>query len=139
MKTHIVEATCEDWQHENIANKIPNIYLETQGKFIPQSLNLDLMNAINFKKGCYTGQEIIARTHYLGTVKKRLYRGYCSASKTFLELGDDILVDGISVGQVIDYSYDKSGAAILCEMKIESVKSKCFLRDNPINIIDEST
>jgi len=136
---HIVEATCEDWQHENIANKIPNIYLETQGKFIPQSLNLDLMNAINFKKGCYTGQEIIARTHYLGTVKKRLYRGYCSASKTFLELGDDILVDGISVGQVIDYSYDKSGAAILCEMKIESVKSKCFLRDNPINIIDEST
>nr|MCH9841871.1 tRNA-modifying protein YgfZ [Betaproteobacteria bacterium] len=110
-----------------------------QGKFIPQSLNLDLMNAINFKKGCYTGQEIIARTHYLGTVKKRLYRGYCSASKTFLELGDDILVDGISVGQVIDYSYDKYGAAILCEMKIESVKSKCFLRDNPINIIDEST
>ena len=138
-KTHVVEKTCECWKQTSITNKIPNIYLETQGKFIPQSLNLDLMNAINFKKGCYTGQEIIARTHYLGTVKKRLYRGYCSASKTFLELGDDILVDGISVGQVIDYSYDKSGAAILCEMKIESVKSKCFLRDNPINIIDEST
>ena len=78
-KTHVVEKTCECWKQTSITNKIPNIYLETQGKFIPQSLNLDLMNAINFKKGCYTGQEIVARTHYLGTVKKRLFRGYCSA------------------------------------------------------------
>ncbi len=94
------------------------------------------MNAINFKKGCYTGQEIIARTHYLGTVKKRLYRGYCSASKTFLELGDDILVDGISVGQVIDYSYDKSESHILFELKVDSVKDDLALHGDSLRLID---
>ena len=42
-------------------------------RYIPQVLNLDENNGINFKKGCYTGQEIIARTHYLGKVKKKIF------------------------------------------------------------------
>jgi folate-binding protein YgfZ len=47
---------------------------ETSGIFIPQMLNLDYLNAISFKKGCYTGQEIVARMKYLGTLKRRMYR-----------------------------------------------------------------
>ena len=135
-KTHVVEKTCECWKQTSITNKIPNIYLETQGKFIPQSLNLDLINAINFKKGCYTGQEIVARTHYLGTVKKRLFRGVWSGDKTLLNLGDEILTSETSVGQVIDYSSDKSESDILFELKVDSVKDHLALHGHSLRLID---
>ena len=42
--------------------------------FIPQMLNLQAVGGVSFKKGCYTGQEIVARTHYLGKVKRHLFR-----------------------------------------------------------------
>ena len=61
------------WKQEEILSGSPNIYPATQEAFIPQSLNLDLIDAINFKKGCYTGQEIVARTHYLGKPKRRMF------------------------------------------------------------------
>ena len=52
---------------------IPQIDLTQSEQWLPEALNLDLLDAINFEKGCYTGQEIIARMHYLGKAKKRLY------------------------------------------------------------------
>lgn len=61
-------------RQERIAAGIPTVYPDTQDLFIAQMLNLDTLNAINFKKGCYTGQEIIARMHYLGKLKRRMYR-----------------------------------------------------------------
>lgn len=57
----------------NIQNKVPSIYPETSGKFLPHELNLDQIGAISFDKGCYTGQEIIARMHYRGKPKSHLY------------------------------------------------------------------
>ncbi len=63
-----------DWQLLDIRAGLPTVYPQTRELFIAQMLNLDTLNAINFKKGCYTGQEIIARLHYRGTVKRRLYR-----------------------------------------------------------------
>jgi len=51
----------------------PDITVETTEQFIPQMLNLDLMDYISFKKGCYTGQEVVARAHYRGSVKRRMY------------------------------------------------------------------
>ena len=50
-----------------------DISVETSEMFIPQMLNLDAMDYISFKKGCYTGQEVVARAHYRGTVKRRMY------------------------------------------------------------------
>ena len=50
-----------------------DITLETTDQFIPQMLNLDVLDFISFKKGCYTGQEVVARAHYLGAVKRRMY------------------------------------------------------------------
>ncbi|HAJ70906.1 MAG TPA: folate-binding protein, partial [Methylophilaceae bacterium] len=56
-----VGKSCWDWLEINAG--IPEVVPETQEQFVPQMLNLDLLNGINFKKGCYTGQEIVARTH----------------------------------------------------------------------------
>ena len=53
---------------------LPQIYGETYESFVAQMLNLDLLGAVSFTKGCYTGQEIIARTHYRGAVKRRMFR-----------------------------------------------------------------
>jgi folate-binding protein YgfZ len=53
---------------------IPQIFPETYESFVAQMLNLDVLGAISFSKGCYTGQEIIARAHYRGIVKRRMVR-----------------------------------------------------------------
>ena len=62
------------WHLQDIVAGRPQVYAATSGKFIAQMLNLDLLDAVSFTKGCYTGQEIIARTHYLGRAKRRMQR-----------------------------------------------------------------
>ncbi len=62
------------WEWLDIASGIPLILAATQDKLVPQMANLDLIGGVSFSKGCYTGQEIVARTHYLGKVKRRMYR-----------------------------------------------------------------
>jgi len=63
-----------DWRLADIRAGLPQIYLSTREAFVAQMLNLDLLDGISFSKGCYTGQEIIARTQHLGRIKRRLYR-----------------------------------------------------------------
>jgi tRNA-modifying protein YgfZ len=63
-----------DWRLADIRGGLPQIYLATREAFVAQMLNLDLLDGISFSKGCYTGQEIIARTQHLGRIKRRLYR-----------------------------------------------------------------
>jgi folate-binding protein YgfZ len=58
----------------DIAAGIPQVYAATSGEFVAQMLNLDCIGAISFSKGCYTGQEIIARAHYRGRMKRRMQR-----------------------------------------------------------------
>jgi folate-binding protein YgfZ len=62
------------WQLADIAEGLPQVYAATSEAFVAQMLNLDLLDAIAFDKGCYTGQEVIARAHYRGRVKRRLQR-----------------------------------------------------------------
>jgi len=63
-----------DWRLADIRAGLPQIYLATREAFVAQMLNLDRLDGISFTKGCYTGQEIIARTQHLGRIKRRLYR-----------------------------------------------------------------
>jgi folate-binding protein YgfZ len=62
------------WLQLDIAAGLPQVYAATSEEFVAQMLNLDVLNAIAFDKGCYTGQEVIARAHYRGRVKRRLQR-----------------------------------------------------------------
>jgi len=73
----------QNWIRQDIVNGIPTITAETQESYVPQMVNLDLIGAVNFKKGCYPGQEVVARVHYLGKIKQRMF--YLS-----LETTDDI-------------------------------------------------
>ena len=64
----------DQWLALDIAAGLPQVFAATSGAFVPQMLNLDLLEAISFSKGCYTGQEIVARTQHLGRIKRRLLR-----------------------------------------------------------------
>jgi tRNA-modifying protein YgfZ len=67
-------ATRRAWAAADIAEGIPQVYRVTSEAFVSQMLNLDVLGAIAFDKGCYTGQEVIARAHYRGRVKRRMRR-----------------------------------------------------------------
>jgi folate-binding protein YgfZ len=73
LDVHAAAVGAHNWGWQDIRAGLPVVYPETIGNFIPQMVNLDLLDAINFKKGCYTGQEIVARLHYRGKVKRRMY------------------------------------------------------------------
>jgi folate-binding protein YgfZ len=62
------------WAALDVAAGIPVITEATQEAYVPQMVNLDLIGGVSYAKGCYPGQEIVARTHYLGKLKQRMYR-----------------------------------------------------------------
>ena len=101
----------EVWQRLAIAAGEPQVYAATSEAFVAQMLNLDVLGAIAFDKGCYTGQEIIARAHYRGKVKRRLQR-FRARVAAQLKPGDDgELGDGRSF-KVVDAAQRTDG---LCE------------------------
>lgn len=65
------QADIDEWRLLDTLAGLPLLGPETSGEFVAQMLNLDELGAINFNKGCYTGQEVIARAHYRGQVKRR--------------------------------------------------------------------
>ena len=69
-----VNGDLNDWELLNIRAGVADIYPETIELFTPQEINYQLINGINFRKGCYTGQEIVARLHYRGKLKRHMYR-----------------------------------------------------------------
>lgn len=62
------------WEWRDIDAGIPWVHLATQEQFVPQMANMELIGGVSFKKGCYPGQEIVARSQYLGKLKRRLFK-----------------------------------------------------------------
>ena len=119
----IPEAT---WDWTNIRAGIPFILPATQEQFVPQMSNLDLINGVSFSKGCYPGQEIVARMHYLGKLKQRMYLANIA--------GDDIPQPGDKLysadtgeqatGMVVNSAPSPDGGhAVLAVMHISSFLS----------------
>ncbi len=78
---------CWDWL--NIRAGIPVVTPVTQEQFVLQMANLDLLGGVSFKKGCYPGQEIVARTHYLGKQKRRMFLAHIDVAGT-AEAGNEL-------------------------------------------------
>ena len=107
------ESLSQEWIKASIDCLLPEIFTATSEKFVPQMLNLDINEiGVNFSKGCYPGQEVVARLHYLGSAKRRLFSFksnqemlvgdslYCASSKTALARGDRYKGSGIIVSKV---------------------------------------
>ncbi|MGQ0383373.1 MAG: CAF17-like 4Fe-4S cluster assembly/insertion protein YgfZ [Gammaproteobacteria bacterium] len=70
----VARSTAGDWESACVADGEPMVYPETTGVWIPQMINLDLLGAVSFTKGCYLGQEIVARAQHLGRIRRRMLR-----------------------------------------------------------------
>ncbi|MDN5843646.1 MAG: folate-binding protein [Alcaligenaceae bacterium] len=111
------------WRVADIQAGLPWIRTGTQDLFIPQTLNMDLNGGIDFKKGCYPGQEIIARSHYRGTVKRRMARGSTpwANSLALPQAGADLYIaqgDGRPAGRIIDLAHDGQTLYLLAERSL---------------------
>ena len=89
----------DDLRLDQLRSGMPEIYGAQSEQFTPHMLNLDLLGAVSLEKGCYTGQEIIARTHFRGATKRRLHR-FESAEP--VSPGDKVSEDGRNVGEVVN-------------------------------------
>ncbi len=94
-------APYSNWHCLDLLEGIPAIYPETSGLFLPHDLNLTQLEAVSFTKGCYTGQEIIARMHYRGKPKNHLYRGN---SKLKLAPCTELIAGSMTAGTIVDCS-----------------------------------
>jgi folate-binding protein YgfZ len=106
-------ATRDSWRLNDIEAGLPEILTATSGTFVAQMLNLDLVDAISLTKGCYTGQEVIARAHYRGQVKRRMQR-FFTESGDALEPGARVqLGDGRSAQVVMAAPNEGGGQEFL--------------------------
>ncbi len=100
----------DPWALLNILAREPVVYPETSEHFVAQMLGLEELGAIDFKKGCYIGQEVIARAHYRGAVKRHLQRASCIASQ-HIPPGTQVHADGSgqAAGEIVDSCQDSQG------------------------------
>ncbi len=99
------------WQLAMIRAGLPLITAATQEEFVAQMLNFELIGGVSFNKGCYPGQEIVARTQYLGKLKKRMYRLHVPAGDV-PAAGDDIYTPGFgtqSAGKLVNVAPSPDG------------------------------
>lgn len=122
--SHLAGAACWDWLE--ISEGIPTIHAITQEQFIPQMINLDAIGGVSFKKGCYPGQEIVARTQYLGKLKRRMYRAHIN-SPAVVMAGDNLFSSDMqnqSCGTVVNAAPSPDGGVdILAVIQISSVEA----------------
>lgn len=111
------------WRLLNIQAGIPTIYPQTSEAFIPQMLNFQAINSLSFTKGCYPGQEIVARTQYLGKVKRHMYLAH-TQDDIAPQPGDEIFCGQEGIGKVVDaHASPNGGYALLAVIQGEDVSN----------------
>lgn len=117
------------WRLADIRAGLPQVFPETHEAFVAQMLNLDAIGGISFNKGCYTGQEIIARAHYRGAVKRRMFR--LRADSAPPAPGSRILSQGARAGDVVMSAATESGCELLAVLNLSSANTPLELADTP--------
>ena len=123
-----------DWFAEDINDGLPDVSIDSSELFIPQMLNLDLLGGINFKKGCYTGQEIVARMHYLGKLKQRMFVcEFIQGDAITLQSGSNIYSDAElskSAGTIV--SSDSGSKKLLAVLRLTELDNTHYVNDTTI-------
>ncbi len=133
-------STCWDWL--NIRAGIPVVLPATQEQFVPQMANLDLIGGVSFKKGCYPGQEIVARTQYLGKLKRRMYLAHIKGD-AIPQAGGELYsaeMEGQPSGMVVNAAAAPGGGCdLLAVVQISSRETQTVhlqsLQGAPLNFL----
>ena len=118
-----------DWRLHQVAAGFPDVLPETQEEFIPQMLNLDRIGAVSFTKGCYPGQEIVARTQHLGRIKRRMFRALAPPGAPLPAPGTPVLgAGGQAAGRVVTAARAPDGTAhLLAVVSLDAVSAPLHL------------
>jgi folate-binding protein YgfZ len=113
-----------EWRRAELFAGVPIVYPQTVDHFIPQMANLDRLGGVSFDKGCYTGQEIVARLHFLGTLKRRMF--LCTSVDDPGGPGTavyDATGDGQAVGEIVDAVPTSDGFAAAVVLQLAHAES----------------
>jgi folate-binding protein YgfZ len=114
----------EAWRRTEVLCAIPRIVPGSYEQFVPQMINFESVDGVNFRKGCYPGQEIVARSQYLGKLKRRMF--LATGQGATPEPGSDILADagGEPCGQVVLAASDGAGGFdVLFESQLAAIEA----------------
>lgn len=116
--------SADAWRWLEVRSALPRVVAATSEQFVPQMINLELVGGVSFKKGCYPGQEIVARSQYRGTTKRRAFLFDAAADaapgQEVFTAGDD---PGQPSGLVMDAATLQGQTAVLVELKIAALQA----------------
>lgn len=129
-------AAPEAWDYLDILAGLPDVLSATQELFVPQMMNLDRIGGISFSKGCYPGQEIVARMHYLGKPKRRMFRAAITGAQP--AAGDEIsTAAGQSAGQVVKAApAPDNGTELLAVLQLARMDNELLVNDQPLRLLE---
>lgn len=142
--THESTTDLNQWQRLDIMAGIPEILPETSDKFLPQMLNMEHLGGLSFQKGCYPGQEIVARVKYRGELKKQLYKAVITTTCKVvpgMTLVSDLNDQETSVGTIINVAnFGNDRFLILVVMTISCINNPdIILKDDPHSVFSVLT
>jgi len=114
----------QEWWAADVAAGLPQVFRASSEQFVPQMLNLDRLDGISFTKGCYTGQEIVARTQHLGRIKRRTFRYRLAGGPPLAPLAG-LTLAGSKVAEVVMSAPHGAGVELLAVTALDA-------RDRPL-------
>jgi tRNA-modifying protein YgfZ len=111
------------WRRLEVTSGVPRITAATVEQFVPQMVNLERVGGVDFQKGCYPGQEIVARSQYRGTIKRRMH---LFATDGAAQPGQELFHSGDPsqpAGMVVNAAADATGTRLLAEVKLSALDS----------------
>lgn len=114
------------WDLGEVRDGIPAIAAPVSEAFIPQMVNLDLLDGVSFTKGCYSGQEVITRTRHLGRTRRRMFRFAIPGGQPPVP-GDAVCAGGREVGRVVRTSPCDDGHELLAVIQLEAMADELSL------------
>ncbi|MFD1259581.1 CAF17-like 4Fe-4S cluster assembly/insertion protein YgfZ [Entomomonas asaccharolytica] len=133
----LTEKPLNDWLLGQIRAGIGQVFIENSEEFVPQMINLQSVGGVSFKKGCYLGQEIVARMQYLGKLKRHLYR-FALDQQDLPSIGTDLFstVHQTSVGRVVLAAHtEDQKIELLAVTQDEAITNELWLQDNQTNLL----
>ena len=135
LKDKSIESINEsEWILSDIKRGLPILSKESSEKYIPQMINLDLLEGISFSKGCYTGQEVVARVQHRGKIKQRMFHITTESNKCEIEHQSEIMHENSKVGSLVNSIMNKDILHSLAVINIDDSEKKLILKGKTLNV-----
>lgn len=134
---HLTEKPLNDWLLGQIRAGIGQVFLKNTEEFVPQMINLQSIGGVSFKKGCYLGQEIVARMQYLGKLKRHLYR-FSLDHQDLPNIGTDLFstIHKTSVGRIVLAAQTEDHKIeLLAVTQDDATTNELWLQDDQTNLL----